>query len=81
MAQGKEEEAKELLQVLEWVAAGNAPVQQQVAVVAPAVPAAAPAAPAAAPASSKKTFTPEQALQIEEATALAHQVMRLQCVS
>ena len=71
LEQGKEKEARELLAVLEWVAAGDEA----------AAPAAAPAPPAppvqpASAAPSARTFTPAQALQIEEATALMHQVRR-----
>jgi len=66
MEQGKEKEAQELLAVLEWVAASEE---------APKA-AAAPAPQASAGPPAAKTFTPAQALQIEEATALMHQVRR-----
>ena len=68
LEQGKEKEARELLAVLEWVAAGDE-------ATAPAAAPAPPAQPASA-APSARAFTPAQALQIEEATALMHQVSR-----
>jgi hypothetical protein len=62
--QGNEKEAQELLAVLEWVADGD----DKTATAKDAKPAA-----PAAPAKHAKTFTPAQALQIEEATALVQQ--------
>jgi len=69
VAQGNEKEAAELLAVLEWVAAGEegvptkevAPVQVTEKKQGPIY-------------TVKKEFTPAQALQIEEATALAAQM-------
>ena len=62
--EGKEDEAAELLTILEWAATAESKESAPVAHVAPAKPCA----------TVEKKFTPQQVLQIEEATALIQQV-------
>jgi len=64
LEQGKEKEAAELLDVLEWASGADAPKQK-------------PSAPKAAEPASQKNFSAKQVLQIEEATALAQELKGL----
>ena len=64
LEQGKEKEAAELLDVLEWASGADVPKQK-------------PAAPKAAEAAPKKNFSAKQVLQIEEATALVQEVLSI----